>query len=207
MKRRRWWIAVAVAFVAVVGLVAAIGLAAWWLNDNVGAPGPGATGSGPCGSADSVNVQLVFADGHAVQACTRDRPACPNITIPNVTTNGQTTMSEFDLRNQLRSSSRRYILFVRFDAGLPAEAADQTLKLDPQVTMRGMPGLAPASDTLTSATVEMTPRDPDSNGYTAASGTLVVSSSHGQARGRIDGTLSGLSGSPVGITGTFSCNR
>src|SRR6202171_6880241 len=102
-------------------VVAGIGWVAWWLNDNVGAPGAGATGSGPCGSADSVNVQLVFADGHAFQASTRDRPACPNITIPNVTTNGQTTMSEFDLRNQLRSSSRRYILFVRFDAGVAAE--------------------------------------------------------------------------------------
>jgi hypothetical protein len=201
--RRRLWIALAVAFAVVAGLVAGLGWAAWWVFDNIGAPGPGATGSGSCSSADAVNLQLVFADGRTTQICTRDRPSCPNQTNPNA--NGT---SVFNLSNQLRSSSRRYILFVRFDAALPAEALDQTLRLDPQVAMLGLPGFASASGTLTSAVVQLTPRDPDADGYTAAGGSLAVSSSHGQARGRIDGDLSGgASGSPVRITGSFACNH
>src|ERR1700730_12417982 len=108
--RRRLWIALAVAFVVVAGLVAGLGWAAWWVYDNVGAPGPGATGSGPCSSADAVNLQLVFADGHTTQICTRDRPSCPNQTNPNANMNAT---SVFNMSNQLRSSSRRYILFMR----------------------------------------------------------------------------------------------
>jgi hypothetical protein len=202
---RRLWIALAVAFVVLAGLVGGIGWVGWWVFDNIGAPGPGATGSGPCSSADAVNLQLVFADGHTVQACTRDRPACPNETGPAV--NGSTAPTEFRLSNQLRSTSRRYILFVRFDAALPAEAPDQTLKLDPQVAMLGLPGFASTNGTLTSAEVQITPRDPDAEGYTAATGSLTVSSSHGQARGRIDGNFSGASGSTVRVTGTFDCHR
>jgi hypothetical protein len=203
--RRRLWIALAVTFVVAAGLVAGLGWAAWWVFDNVGAPGPSATGSGACSSADAVNLQLVFADGHTTQICTRDRPACPNQTNPNANMNAT---SVFNMSNQLRSSSRRYILFIRFDAALPAEAPDQTLRLDPQVAMLGLPGFASAGGTLTSAVVQLTPRDPDAEGYTAAGGSLVVSSSHGQARGRIDGDLSGgAGGSPVRVTGTFACNR
>jgi hypothetical protein len=206
--RRRLWIALGIVFVVLIGLVAGIGWVGWWVFDNVGAPGPAATGSGPCVQADSVNLRLSFADGHTVDVCTRDRPDCPNHNITNGTVNAQTTMSEFDLRNQLRSSSRRYILFVRFDAALPAEASDQTLRLDPQAAMLGLPGSASPSGTLTSAVVQVTPRDPDSDGYIAADGSLVVSSIHGQAHGRIDGNLSGgATGSPVRVTGSFTCNH
>jgi hypothetical protein len=153
-----------------------------------------------------VNLQLVFTDGHTVQVCTHDRPACPNQTPPAV--NGSTASAQFNLTNQLRSSSRRYILFIRFDAALMAEAPVQTLRLDPQVAMLGLPGSASGTGTLTSAEVQITPRDPDAQGYIAATGSLSISSSHGEASGRIDGRLSGgPSGSPVGITGTFACSH
>jgi hypothetical protein len=151
-----------------------------------------------------------------VQACTRDRPACPNQTIGG-TVNGQTqpNVSQFVLNNQLRSSSRRYILSIRFDAALPAEAPAQTLTLAPG------PGLLPgqaASTTLTRATVDITPRDPTEAGYVTLSGSLTVSSTRGVARGTIDGNFIGptrtdrpaptpISGSPVRITGSFACNR
>ena len=203
--RRRLWIALAVVFVVLAGLIAGVGWAAWWVFDNIGAPGPAATGSGTCSSADAVSLQLVFADGHTIQICTRDRPSCPNQTNPNPNMNGT---PQFNMSNQLRSSSRRYILFVRFDAGLPAEASDQTLRLDPQVANPGMLASPTSEGRLTSAEVQITPRDPDSDGYTAATGSLVVSSSHGQARGRIEGSLSGgASGSPVRVTGSFVCNH
>ena len=118
--------------VAVVVIVAALflggaGWAIWWLNDNIGAPGPGATGSGRCTSADSVNIQMVFADGHSVQACTHDRPACPNHTISGNINGVSSSVSEFGFGNQLRSSSRRYIFGVRFNSTLPAEASEQTV--------------------------------------------------------------------------------
>ena len=200
-RRTRLWIALAVALVVTAG----VGWAAWWVFDNIGAPGPAATGSGTCSSADAVSLQLVFADGHTIQICTRDRPSCPNQTNPNPNLNGT---PQFNMNNQLRSSSRRYILFVRFDAGLPAEASDQTLRLDPQVANPGLQASPTSEGRLTSAEVQITPRDPDSDGYTADTGSLVVSSSHGQARGRIDGILGGgASGSPVGVTGSFVCNH
>src|ERR1700682_4050308 len=194
---RRRTIIILASVLVVVGLfLAGIGWVVWWLNDNLEFPGPVATGSGPCTSADAVNLQLVFADGHTIQICTRDRPSCPNQTNPNPNLNGT---PQFNMNNQLRSSSRRYILFVRFDAGLPAEASDQTLRLDPQVANPGLQASPTSEGRLTSAEVQITPRDPDSDGYTAATGSLVVSSSHGQARGRIEGSLSGgASGSPVG---------
>ena len=187
---------------SVVLFVAMVSWVGYLVVDSIGAPGPSATGSGPCGSADSVNLQLVSAEGHTVQACTRDRPACPNAT-------------RFSLSNQLRSSSRRYILLIQLDAALPAEAAEQSLTLHPG------PGFMPdepASSTPASALVQVTPRDPYENGYTTVSGTLTISSTHGVARGRIDGNFTGptrpdrpaptpIPGSPVQIAGTFACNH
>jgi hypothetical protein len=207
-KRRTAILAVVLLVVALlVAGIAGLAWIGWWLNDNIDAPGPAATGSGPCGSAVAVNLQLVYADGHTVQACTRDRPACPNGTLSGG--------ARFTLNNQLRSSSRRYILLVTFDGALPAEAAEQTLSLAPGPGF--MPG-EPASSTLTSAIVEVTPRDPTEVGYATISGSLTVASTGGVARGQIDGDFIGptrpdrptptwMAGSPLGITGTFACNR
>jgi len=216
--RRRTIIILATVLV-VVGLpLAGIGWAAWWVIDNVDAPGPGTTGSGPCTSADAVNLQLTYPDGRTVQVCTRDRPACPNHSM-TVSMNGQSiaTVAPFTFGNQLRSSSRRYILFVSLDGPLAAEAAEQTL------TLKNGPGFMPgepAPATLTRAAVGITPRDPTEQQFFTASGSLTVSSSQGVARGRIDGKFS--SGeptrsdrpapsssipSPLAIGGTFACNR
>jgi len=197
-----------------VGLVVGgIGWAAWWLADNIGAPGPGATGSGPCGSEDSVNLQLVYADGHTVQICTRDRPACPNANI-NGPGSGQANASEFTLRNQLRSSSRRYILFVRFNSALPSDSAEQSLDLAPGPGF--LPG-EPATATPTMATVQITPRDPQDDGFITESGSLTVASHKGVAAGRMDGRFTGGATrpdrpaptsntvAPLGIAGTFAC--
>ncbi len=198
--------------VLVVLLIAGTVWAALWVADNIDAPGPPPTGSGPCTSADSVNIELFFVDGHTVQACTRDRPACPNET---------SSASPFGLSNQLRSSSRRYIFSVSFDAGLPAESVEQTARIDPAAFMPGPPwsGLA-SNGTLSAAQVHITPRDPYEDGYTAASGTVTVSSSHGVARGRIDGKFSAggptrsdrpapssNTVSPVRVVGTFACTH
>src|SRR5260370_9450836 len=105
-RRRIWfWVAALTAFVRVV--IGGLGWTAWQVIDNINAPGPPPTGSGPCGSSDSVNVQLVFVDGHTVQACTHDRPSCPNGTITG-SGNGQTfSVSRVRLNNQLRASARR----------------------------------------------------------------------------------------------------
>ena len=215
MQRRT--IVAAIVIVAAL-LLAGIGWAVWWVSDNVGAPGPGATGSGQCSSADSVNIKMVFADGRTVLACTHDRPACPNQTISG-TMNGQSLppVSQFTLSNQLRSTSRRYIFSIRFDDALAAEATEQTLSLSPGPWM--MPG-APASPTLTSAILSITPRDPTVDGYGTESGSLTVSSTHGVARGRIEGKFSGhgptrpdrpaylpAAESPVSISGTFACDH
>ena len=182
-------LAAAVLFVAMVGYVG------WLVIDSIGAPGPPATGSGPCGSEDAVNLQLVSADGHTLQACTRDRPPCPNVALPDG--------SRLQLNTQLRSASRRYILLVEFDAALPAEMAEQTLDL------AGFPPGEPPS-TLSRAIIELTPRDPGELGYTTGSGSLTVSSTHGVARGRIDGSFGGPTGpvgAPVKIAGSFACNH
>ena len=206
----------ATALVVLVLLIAGIVWAGLWVADNIGAPGPAATGSGPCSSADSVVVQLVSADGRTVRACTRDRPACPIQTSSGgAYGQSQHDVSQFTLSNQLRSSSRRYILTIRFDAALPAEAPEQTLTLEPGPGF--LPG-EPASTTLGRATVEITPRDPTEAGYVTVSGSLVVSSTQGVAHGRIDGSFIGptrtdrpaptpVSGSPARVTGTFACNR
>ena len=213
--RRRTIVILAAILIPVGLLLGGAGWAAWWLLDNIGAPGPGATGSGPCGSGDSVNLQLVYADGHTVQMCTRDRPACPNANI-NGPGNGSANGSEFTLGNQLRSSSRRYILYVRFNSALPADSAEQTLDLAPG------PGFLPgesASATPARATVQITPRDPQEDGFITQSGSITVASSKGVAKGRIDGGFTGGATrsdrpapssntvSPVGIAGTFACTQ
>ena len=219
---QRQKIGIVAAVLVLVGLVAGIGWIVWWVSDNVGAPGPPSTGNGTCGSADSVNIQLVFADGHTVQACTRDRPACPNETITG-SGNGQTSsMSQFRLSNQLRSSSRRYILFLSFDAALPAEAGEQTVPINPPGYLPGPqgPGGPSIDGMLSAAFVQITPRDPYEDFYTLASGSVTVSSSHGVARGRFGANVStgGTTRpdrpattskivSPSRITGTFACNR
>jgi hypothetical protein len=175
--------------VAVALFVAMVGYGGWLVIDSIGAPGPSATGSGPCGSADAVNLQLVYADGHTVQACTRDRPACPNASV-----------GRFGLNNQLRSSSRRFILLIQFDAALPAESTEQTLDL------AGFPE-APGSSTLSRAIMQLTPRDPTEDAYTTKSGSLTISSAHGVAMGQIDGTFPELPEWPAKIAGSFACNH
>ena len=218
---RLWWrIGIGAAVLVLLGLFAGAGWIAWWVNDNIGAPGPPPTGSGPCSPADAVNLRLVFADGHMVDACTHDRPACPNQRITE-TSNGQTSsVSRFGLGNQLRSASRRYILSMSFDAPLPAEAIEQTLQIDPGAFLPGPPGSGPASSGApTSALVQVRPRDPYEDAYTPVSGSVTASSTHGVARGRIDGMLSAgptrpdrpaptsTSPIPVRVTGTFACSR
>src|SRR5260370_29044420 len=80
-RRRIWlWVAALTAFVLV--LIGGLGWIAWQVIDNIDAPGAPPTGSGPCGSSDSVNVQRVFADRHTGQARAHHRPRCPNPTIP-----------------------------------------------------------------------------------------------------------------------------
>jgi hypothetical protein len=162
---------------------------AWLVIDNLDAPGAAATGSGPCGAADAVNIQLLVAEGQTVQACTRDRPACPNASV-----------GRFGLSNQLRSSSRRYILTIQFDAALPAESNQLSLDL------AGFPP-EPASSALSRAILQLTPRDPTADGYTTKSGSLAVSSTHGVASGQFDGTFPPLPGWPLKIAGTFACNH
>ncbi len=218
-RRRIWlWVAVPTAFVLIA--LAGFGWVAWQVIDNIGAPGPAPTGSGPCGTSDAVSIQLVFVDGHTVQACTHDRPSCPNGTITG-TGNGQTfSVPRFGLVNQLRSSSRRYILLLSFDAPLPPEAAEQRLQIAPGAFLPGPPGSGPTSGgALSAAVVEITPRDPYEDGYTPGSGTVIVSSSHGVARGRIDGNFNvaptrpdrpaptSTGAAPAHLTGTFACNR
>jgi hypothetical protein len=221
LSRGQWWrVGLVTAALVLIAFLAGIGWIVWWVSDNIGAPGPPPTGSGPCGSADSVNIQLVFADGHTVQACTHDRPACPNGTITG-SGNGQTySASRFGLSNQLRSSSRRYILSLSFNGPLPAEVAEQTIQIDPGALLPALPGSGPSSNgTLSAAVVQITPRDPYEVGYTPSSGSVTVSSSHGVARGRIDASFSvgptrpdrpaptSTTATPVRITGTFACNH
>jgi len=221
-RRRGIWILVGGLVVAGLLFIGGIAWAVWWLADNLDAPGPGATGSGRCTSADAVNLSMVFADGHVVQACTRDRPACRNQTISGGTNNQSISVSVFDLRNQLRSTSRRYILSIRFDAALPAESDQQTLSINP---LAGFPPGAPGSGPPNKgaplgAAVQITPRDPYQDTYVMTSGSVVISSSHGVAKGQVDGQFTGAgptrpdrpqpssnTASPVSLTGAFACNR
>jgi len=221
-RRRGIWILVGGLVVAGLLFMGGVAWAVWWVADNFDAPGPGATGSGPCTSSDAINLSMVFADGHVVQACTRDRPACPNQIISGGTNNQSISVSVFDLRNQLRSTSRRYILSIRFDAALPAESAQQTLNIDPVAEFPpGAPGSGPPNTGAPlAAAVQVTPRDPYQDTYVATSGSVVISSSHGVARGQVDGQFAGTGptrpdrsappsnpASPVSLTGVFACTR
>ncbi len=221
-RRRGIWILVGALVVAGLLVMGGIGYAVWWISDNFDSPGPGATGSGPCSSADSVNLNLVFATGQVVQACTRDRPDCANQTISGGTNSQTISVSRFDLRNQLRSSSRRYILSIRLDGALPAESAQQTLAIDPSLVLPpGMPGSGPPNTgSPTGAIIEITPRDPYEETYLVASGSLAISSSHGIAQGRIDGSFTAggptrpdrpappsTKPTPLTVAGTFACNH
>jgi hypothetical protein len=216
--RKKWWIAGGIGAAVLVGLVGSFVWIALWVGDNIDAPGPGPTGSGPCGSSDAVNIQLVYADGHAVQACTRDKPACPNQAL--LAGNGATTsMSRFSMSNQLRSSSRRYILYMHFDRPLPAEASAQTIQLGDFVDLPGQPGVGSAGTGPAVATIQITPRDPYEDPFTTTAGSLSVASTHGVAQGRIDGSFTAgptrpdrpaptsTTVPPASITGTFSCSR
>src|SRR5438093_12686696 len=180
-------IAIVSALLVVAGMFAGIGWIAWWVNDNIGAPGPGRTGKGACTSADAVNRELVFTDGHAVLACTHDGPAGPNQTVTE-TENGQTSsVSRFGLGNQLRSSSRRYILFVRFNAPLATEAGEQTLLIDPAAFLPAPPASAPTSGgALTSALGQITPGTPYADTHTLVAASITASDSLGAPRRTID---------------------
>ncbi|HXC77019.1 MAG TPA: hypothetical protein VNU19_08200 [Candidatus Acidoferrum sp.] len=219
-QKRRQIGLLAVVLVLVAG-AAGTGWAIWWFNDNLDGPGPGPTGSGPCSSADSVNIQIAFADGHTVDACTHDRPACPNQIITG-SENGQTSSApQFGFSNQLRSSTSRYIFTLSFNGALSAEAADQTLQIYPGAFLPGPGGPGRSSNGMpTEAVVQVTPRDPSEDGYTPQSGSVTVSSSHGMAQGRIDASFvaggaprpdrpapTSTTASPVRITGTFACNH
>jgi len=218
MRWRR--VGIAAAVLVVIGMLGGVGWIAWWVNDNIGAPGPPPTGSGPCGRADSVNLELVFANGRTVQACTHDRPACPNQTVSG-SGNGQTfSESRFGLGIQLRSTSRRYIFSMSFNASLPLESAEQTLQIEPGAFLSGPPGSGSTDNrALTSAVVQVTPRDPYEDAYTPVSGSVSVASTRGVARGSIDGTFStgptrtdrpaptATAATPIRVTGTFACDR
>ena len=208
-----------VAVLLLVGLVAGVVWVGLYVADNIGAPGPSPTGSGPCGSADSVNIQLLFADGHTVRACTRDRPACPNNNVTS-TSVGQspTTTSVFTMGNQLRSSSRRYILLVQSNAPMPRDSMDQVIQIDPGAFLPKLPGDEPsAGSSSPRAVVAITPRDPYEGGFTAGSGSVTTTSSHGVVKGTIDADFSAGASrpdrpqpssppSPLRMTGTFTCN-
>ncbi|HEY1420014.1 MAG TPA: hypothetical protein VGG90_04820 [Candidatus Dormibacteraeota bacterium] len=183
-----------------------------YVADNVGAPGPAATGSGACGSSDSVNITLEFADLHTEQACTRDRPTCSNQTVTDAQVgHSPTSVSEFSLDNQLRSTSRRYIFFMRAGTAFPTDMAQQTLPLDGRAGMPGQPQGA-------GVVLTITPRDPQEDGETSVSGTLTISSSRGVVHGEIDGSFTNgppradrpapsAHWSPERITGSFTCNQ
>jgi hypothetical protein len=207
-RERRIALAVVAAILIVAGLVVFL----WWQAVHaITNPGPPATGSGPCLQTDSIFIQLVFADGHSVQACTRDVPTCPNETISGTGPDGQTSsVSQFRLANDLRSAQRGYHLFIGFDTALPAEMGDQTLQLDPQVGLPALPGSTPAaSGNPQKADVQITPRDPQSDGYTAVSGSLTVSAGGGVARGTVQGNFSpnAPAGSPARFVGAFVCKH
>jgi len=210
MSRGNWIIAL-VGGVAVLLLLCGGGAvwALFQLADQIGAPGPSATGSGLCGSSDSVNVRLVFADGRVSQACTKDRPDCATKSVGTIGGN------VFVLGNQLRSDSGNYIFYIRFDVSIPSDAANEVVQIDPAAVMP-KPGAPTSSDpSAPHGLVEITPR---SNGqtYNAVAGTVTVTSSRRVVHGVIDAAFT--NGPPrtdrpqseppqlVTLTGTFTCN-
>jgi hypothetical protein len=220
MSRIRLFMVLAAALIVVALAVGgAISLVSW-LNDQLEAPGiPGATGSGPCSSGDAVNLEFVFADGQLVQACTHDRPKCSNQTVNGII-NGQSQSrsSQFTLSNQLRSSSRRYILFIRSDMAIGADMPERILAVDQSQLVKGPPGTESSNSATTGhAVIEVTPRDHSSWAYIPGSGTIPVSSVQGVVRGTIDANISSATRSdrpqpstgpvPVNITGSFACNQ
>lgn len=169
--------------------------AGFLIADQLGAPGVSPpTGSGPCTSADAVTVHLAFADGRSVQACTHDQPACQSRSIA----------PRFALSNQLRSSSRRYILFVAWDVTLAAGDQARVLQLNGGAFLpKGPP--SPAGQAGDYAIVELTPRDPTEGSWSAGSGTLTLAPISGGVRGDVDGAFAGRTSAPTAITGSFSC--
>jgi hypothetical protein len=198
--RRRIFAIVAAIVVSAALVMSGIGYAVWRLNDYLESSVSGPTGSGPCSSADAVDLQLISGDGKIVQACTRDRPACPS----------QSDMADtrFNMNSQLRSSARRYILLISLDAALPAESPEQTVTLHPGA---GFMPESPPLASIASGLVQVTPRDPMQNPVVTVSGSLTVASSQGVARGRMDGSFvygtAANAGSLQGVTGTFACKR
>ena len=222
MRRRgRLFTVLAIALVVVAfGAVGAVSFVSW-LDDQLAAPGiPGATGSGPCSSADAVNLQFVFGDGQVVPACTHDRPACPR-KASTVTINGQTQTGDPQLfiTNQLRSSSRRYIFFMRSDLAFTADMSEQALVIDPAAFQpTALPPSVPInSSTPAHALIEVTPRGAMGDAYIPGSGTIKLSAAHGVVRGTIDASISTATRSdrpqpstgpmPSKIAGTFACNQ
>jgi hypothetical protein len=210
MSRRNW-------IIALVGGVAALlllcgGGAVWalfQLADQIGAPGPSATGSGPCGSGDSVNVRLVFADGRVTQACTRDRPLCGNTNM------GPTGEHVFALSNQLRSDAGRYIFTVRFDVAVADDASEQVAQVDARMVLP-KDGGASSSDPLAPHALVAIQSRVDGQSYNALAGTVTVSSTQRVVRGVIDAAFTSgpprpdrpQSGPPqlATLSGTFTCN-
>ena len=220
---RRGRLSVVVAATTLAGVLF-VGGAVWgfaWINENGGTSVPVATGSGPCSAADAVNLRLVYPDGHAIQACTHDRVACPNQTIGGSMNGGPVSyVSPFTINNQLRSSSDRYVLFIRFDGALAAETGAQSLPIDPQVLFPGAPGSgAPNAGPPMAAALQISLLGRSQNTYGPNSGSITVSSSHGVAKGQIDvafapgGTRPDrpaplpVRKPPAQITGTFACNQ
>jgi hypothetical protein len=211
---------VAALAVVVVLLVGGVVWVIFQIADQLGAPGiAGATGTGACSSAEAVSITMVFADGHSVQACTRDMPACPNQTI---TVNGQVEAgsSHFALETQLRSTGRRYILFMESDVPIASNMPEHVLQIDESSFMAKGPG-GPGPVTGSSpghALVDITLRDPTEsflNGQ--ASGAVTVSASAGVVRGTVDESYANefrtdrpIPSGPVGpvkVVGTFSCKQ
>src|SRR5690242_15676363 len=210
MSRRNWIIALVGGAVALLLLCGGGTVwAVFQLADQIGAPGPSATGSGPCGSGDSVNVRLVFADGRVTQACTRDRPQCGNTNM------GPTGGDVFALSNQLRSDAGRYIFTVRFDVAVANDVFDQVAQVDPGMVLPKDGGSSSSNPQGPHALVAIESRA-DGQSYNALAGTVVVSSAQRVVRGVIDAAFANgpprpdrpQSGPPqlVTLSGTFTCN-
>lgn len=201
MSRRTVTIVIAAAGIFVVLLVAGAVWAGFQLADQLGAPGiASATGSGPCSAADAVNVQLGYADGHSVSACTRDLPVCQAHTSAIVNGQSQSVAPTFELDQQLRTSGRRYILLVEVGGEVAADMSERVFTISPAAFLPKGPI---ESGLEGSAVVEVTPRDPTEGSFTTSTGTVTLSSSAGTVRGVIDGQFGAAS--LAAIKGDFRC--